>query len=140
MGKPSKSGAMPLQLVIEIEPFDKWGLDFICPIRPSRKHHQHILVCTDYCTKWVEVKTMMKATAKNVAIFLYEEMFTRYDVPRELVSDRGTPFVNQIVNELTKEYQIRHRKSTPYYPKANGQVEVTNKELEHIITKSVTLH
>lgn len=82
----------------------------------------------------------MRATAKNVAIFLYEEIFTRYGVPRELVSDCGMPFMNQIVDELTKEYQIRHQKSTPYYPRANGHVKVTNKELEHIITKSITLH
>ena len=94
-----------MQPLTVIEPFDKWGLDFIGPIRPpSRKRHQHILVCTDYCTKWVEVRTMMRSTAKNVAIFLYEEIFTRYGVPRELVSDRGTPFVNHIVEELTKEY------------------------------------
>lgn len=33
-GNPTKSGEMPLQPQISIEPFDKWGLHFIGPINP----------------------------------------------------------------------------------------------------------
>ena len=39
-----------------------------------------------------------------------------------------------------EEYKIKHRRSTPYHPQANGQVESTNKVLESIITKTVHLH
>ena len=39
-----------------------------------------------------------------------------------------------------EEYKIRHRKYSPYHPQANGQFEVTNQELEHILTKIVALH
>lgn len=38
-----------------------------------------------------------------------------------------------------EEYKIRHGKSSMYHPQANGQVEVTNRELEHILTKIVPL-
>ena len=39
-----------------------------------------------------------------------------------------------------KYYNIRHRKSNPYHPQANGQEEVTNCELKFFLTKTVHLH
>ena len=38
------------------------------------------------------------------------------------------------------KYGIRHCKSSPYHPQANGQVESTNKLLEAILTKTIHLH
>ena len=39
-----------------------------------------------------------------------------------------------------KQYNIKHRKSNPYHPQANGQVEVTNLEIENLLTKTIHLH
>jgi hypothetical protein len=44
------------------------------------------------------------------------------------------------MRELTEKYGIKHCKSSPYHPQANGQVESTNKVLEAILTKTVQLH
>lgn len=38
------------------------------------------------------------------------------------------------------EYKIKHRKSTPYHPQENRQVEYTNKVIDAILTKTVHLH
>eukprot|EP00253_Pinus_taeda_P025326 PITA_25326 len=39
-----------------------------------------------------------------------------------------------------QEYKIKHQKSTPYHPWANGKVESTNKVIEAILTRTVHLH
>ena len=64
----------------------------------------------------------------------------RYGVPREIVTNQGTQFTSKLMKDITDKYQIKHRKSTPYYPQANGQVESTNKTLEGIITKTVAMN
>jgi hypothetical protein len=56
------------------------------------------------------------------------------------VTDQGTQFTSNLVKAVTEQYQIKHRKSTPYHPQANGQVESTNKVIESILTKTVQLH
>jgi transposase InsO family protein len=50
----------------------------------------------------------------------------RFGHPLELVSDRGTHFLNDVIVDLTTKYLIKHRKTTPYNPKANGLTERAN--------------
>jgi transposase InsO family protein len=60
-----------------------------------------------------------------------------FGCPKELVNDRGTHFINKIIEQLTTKYLIKHRKSTPCHPRANGQTKKTNGILCKIITKTV---
>jgi transposase InsO family protein len=131
---------MPLQAQVMIEPLEKWALDFVGPISPMSRRKNYILVCTDYVTKWVEAKALFRATEKSVVEFIYEDIFTHFGVPREIVTDQGTQFTSKLMKELTEKYGIKHCKSSPYHPQANGQVESTNKVLEAILTKTVQLH
>jgi hypothetical protein len=140
MGKPTARDQMPLQAQVVIEPFEKWALDFVGPINPASKKKKYILVCTDYVTKWVEEKSLPAASEQSVVDFLFNDIFTRFGVPREIVTDQGTQFTSNLVKVVTEQYQIKHRKSTPYHPQANGQVESTNKVIESILTKTVQLH
>lgn len=83
----------------------------------------------------------MKHTKDNKAAeFLYGAIFTRFGVPRELVTNQGDQFTSNLISTLMNEYIIRHGKSSPYDPHANGKVEISNREIEAILTKIVTLH
>lgn len=81
MGRPTQMDEMPLQPQIVVEPFDKWGIDFVGPIEPLSEGKSFILVCIDYVTKWAEAKPMNHPHDNNVAKFLYECIFTRFSVP-----------------------------------------------------------
>ena len=67
---------------------------------------KYILVCTDYVTKWVEAKALFRDTEKHVVEFIYEEIFTRFGVPRAIVTDQGTQFTSKLMQELTMKYGI----------------------------------
>lgn len=87
---------------------------------PMSRKKKYILVYTDYVTKWVEAKTLYQANEQLVVDSLFEEIFTRFGVPREIVTDQGTQFMSKLVKSITQQYQIRHHTSTPYHPQANG--------------------
>jgi ribonuclease HI len=118
-------------------PFHTWGLDLIGPIGPASSGHIWILVATEYFTKWVEAVSLRRATGAAVANFIREHIITRFGIPYKLISDNGTPFVNKDVRELLEHYQVKHRRSTPYYPQGNGQAEATNRMLLRILSKMV---
>ena len=101
MGRPIRSDEMPLQPQILIEPFEKWALDFIGPIHPPSQGKKYILVCTNYFFKWVEAKPLPRATEQTVVNFLFEEIFVRFGVPREIVTDQGAQFTSKLVQEIT---------------------------------------
>jgi hypothetical protein len=54
----------------------------------SRKNY--IFVCTYNVTKWVEEKSLFRATKKSVVEFIYEDIFTLFGVPHEIVTDQGS--------------------------------------------------
>jgi hypothetical protein len=123
-----------------LEPFDKWTIDFVGPINPPSCRHPHILVCTYYVTQWMEEKTLSTTNKDAIVDFFHEEIFVRFRITREIVTERGTQFTSRLVKDPMENYKIKHRVTTPYHPHVNGQVEGTNKILEEIITKIVRLH
>jgi hypothetical protein len=65
--------------------------------------------------------TLESATEQAVVGFLHEEIFTRFRIPWEIVTDGGTQFTSRLIKDLMDKYKIKHRVTTPYHPQANGQ-------------------
>ena len=81
-----------------------------------------ILVVVDARTKWVEAVTM-KSTTSEKTITVLREMFSRYGLPEQLVSDNGPQFVSVEFETFCKSNGIKHLRSPPYHPASNGQAE-----------------
>ncbi|CAJ2656829.1 unnamed protein product [Trifolium pratense] len=136
-GGVSKRDEMPQHGLTEVEPFDVWGIDFMGPF-PSSQSNVHILVCVDYVTKWVEATACQANDSATVVRFLKKNIFTRFGVPRILISDGGKHFINQHLENLLRKYNVKHKVATPYHPQTSGQVEVSNRQLKQILEKTVS--
>ncbi|XP_073121104.1 uncharacterized protein [Henckelia pumila] len=78
---------------------------------------------SDYAVGAVEAKTTHTDDSKVVAEFIQHNIFSRFGIPRALISDRGTHFCNRTVASLLKKYHVMHKLSTAYHPQSNGQAE-----------------
>lgn len=136
MGNISRRNEMPLNNILVVELFDVWGIDFMGPF-PSSSGYTYILVAVDYVSKWVEAIATKTNDHKVVLKFLKDNIFTRFGTPRAVISDGGSHFCNKPFEALMKKYNITHRVSTPYHPQTSGQVEISNREIKHILEKVV---
>eukprot|EP00253_Pinus_taeda_P004185 PITA_04185 len=120
MGKPTPKDEIPLQPQVTLEPFEKWGMDFVGPINPHSNQKQYIIVCTDYLTKWVETRAVKVAPEEKVVELLRENIFYKFGYRRELVTDQGSQFTSNLIEDLFTHHKIKHRTSTHYHPQENG--------------------
>nr|XP_028956459.1 uncharacterized protein LOC103430964 [Malus domestica] len=137
VGNLSQRNEMPQQSILVIELFDVWGIDFMEPF-PSSHGNLYILVAVDYVSKWVEAIASPTCKSSVVFGFLQNTIFPRFGVPRAIISDEGTHFLNHTMAALCAKYHIHHRIATPYHPQTSGQVEVSNRELRRILEKTVS--
>src|SRR6266498_2940943 len=117
--------------------FERWEVDIVEPLPITREGNRYIVVAIDYFLRWPEAKPLKTANADTVATFLYEEIICRFEALRILQSDRGTHFINELIQRLTKRFKIKYSLSSPYHPQSNGLVERFNKTLCEGIAKLV---
>ncbi|XP_070040851.1 uncharacterized protein [Nicotiana tomentosiformis] len=120
----------------KVEVFDVCGIDFMGPF-VSSYGNKYILVAVDYVSKWVEAAALPTNDAKGIINFLRKNIFTRFVTPRAIISDGGTHFCNRPFAKLLETYDVRHKVATPYHPQTSGKVEVSNREIKSILTKTV---
>ena len=94
-------------------------------------------MAVDYTSKWVEAIATKTNDAKVVTQFLHRNIFTRFGAPRAIISDEGSHFCNKLFDKLLAKYGVQHRRSLAYHPQANGQAEVSNREIKAILQKTV---
>ncbi|XP_038679454.1 uncharacterized protein LOC119980732 [Tripterygium wilfordii] len=66
------------------------------------------------------------------------KLLPRFGTPRAIISDGGSHFFNKYFEKLMKKCGVTHKVSTPYHPQTSGQVEISNREIKHILEKTVS--
>jgi hypothetical protein len=77
-------------------PMERLSIDFIGPY-PDKGYGLTII---DSFTRWVDLYYSPTATGKSVAEYLLQ-YFGRFGAPTQLLSDRGSHFVNGVIKEFT---------------------------------------
>ena len=136
LGKISRCHMMPLNPIMVVKLFDIWGIDFMGPF-PTSFGYTYILGGVDYVSKWVEAVSCRVANHKTVLKFLKENIFSRFGVPKAIISDGGSHLCNKPFENLLSKYGVKHKVATPYHPQTSGQLELANKEINTIMMKVV---
>jgi hypothetical protein len=115
-------------------PFVRWGIDFIQDLPPTQNGNTNIITAMDYTTRYFVAEAVPDRTAKTAARFLFNLML-RFGAPEEIISDRGSCFMAQTLQEYLAIHTTQHLPSTPYHPQTNGLVERSHAVLGSILTK-----
>ncbi|KAG7552337.1 Integrase catalytic core [Arabidopsis thaliana x Arabidopsis arenosa] len=135
-GNISRRNEIPQNPILEVEIFDVWGIDFMGPF-PSSYGTKYILVAVDYVSKWVEAFASPTNDSRVVLKMFKTIIFPRFGIPRVVISDGGTHFINKVFENLLKKHGVKHKVATPYHPQTSGQVEISNREIKAILEKTV---
>ena len=80
---------MPLNPIVVVDLFDVWGIDIMGPFLVSFGYI-YIMVGVDYVSKLVEAVPYRVADHKVALKFLKENIFSRFRIPKAIISDGGS--------------------------------------------------
>ncbi|KAF2895714.1 hypothetical protein ILUMI_10494 [Ignelater luminosus] len=105
-------------------PFERVHVNFAGPFLGV-----YFLIYGDAFLKWSEVYILNKINTENT-IEVLQRIFSTFGIPNCLCTDNGVPFVNPKFASLLKELGIIHKRSAPYHPATNDQVEHSVQTIE----------
>ncbi|XP_038887223.1 uncharacterized protein LOC120077413 [Benincasa hispida] len=87
-GNISEKNEMPMNVILEVELFDVWGIDFMGPFPPSNGQN-YILLAVDYVSKGLEAISCASNDVITVSKFLQKNIFSRFGTPRAIISNEA---------------------------------------------------
>jgi hypothetical protein len=118
--------------------FEEVSIDFVGPLPEDALNNKYICELICGFSNYVELFAVEAATAV-VAAHVLINIVGRYGAPRRVRSDRGTHFVNEVIEELVRTLDMVHIVTPPYRPQANAMIERSGKETGRHLRAAVTL-
>ena len=131
--RQTRAPLMPLPTVDE--PWKRIAIDIVGPLQRTKKGHKYLLTVMDFATRFPEAIALKRIDAPTICEELLQ-IFSRYGLPKELLSDRGTNFTAKLTEELLKKLNIKHLKASPYHPQSNGMLERFHGVLKQMLRKT----
>ena len=98
-------------------PWERIHVDFAGPLQGKM-----MLVVIDAHSKWPDVVVLTSTTATRT-IEALRELFARFGIPKQLVSDNGPQFISQEFASFLSKNGVKHIRTAPYHPASNGAAE-----------------
>jgi hypothetical protein len=79
-------------------------------------------------------------TAEQTAELYFQHVWVHYGLPTSIVSDRDSRFVGNFWSNLWKMMDTKLKKSTAFHPQTDGQTEVVNRTIVHLLRGYCSKH
>ncbi len=93
--------------------------------------HQYLLVVIDHFSRVSVLVPLKNKSPKTVAEALVDEVLCKFNTPRVLLSDNGTEFNNQTLQEICRQFEFRKCNTVTYHPASCCWVERQNRKTIH---------
>ena len=113
-------------------PLERVGVDLI-EMTPSYEGNKYILTVIDHFSRYVSAYPLPNKTSQTVTEAMFRFVCDN-SVPREVVSDRGTEFNNELFKKVCENLKAKNKFTTSYHPMANGATEKANSTIKKTLS------
>ena len=106
----------------------------------SESGYKYLLVAIDYLSRYCILQPIPNKKAETVASAIFEQIICNFTTPHTIISDNGTEFNNEILNELCRLFNIKKINVQIYKPQANGVVERLNRKVITCLRSLINPH
>ena len=96
---------------------------------------RNVLVLQDHFSKYIVMYVVKDQTAHTATKTLRIGYFGLFGAPAYLGSDQGKAFTGHVITHLCELYGVQKLRTLPYHAQTNGQVELMNQTIIHMIGK-----
>ena len=126
----------PLQMThIPDRPVDKIATDLVSDLNVSASGNQHILTITDHLTGWPEAFPIPDKKADTTVHVFINNYLPIHMCPHCILSNNGTEFKNQLMDNVFQQLGTDCIFSALYYPQSNEKLDVFHKYLKPTLKK-----
>lgn len=124
VNKPKNSIKMPMMLTKTPQcPFDTIIIDTIGRLPKSQNGNEYAVTLVCDLTKYLVTSAIPDKSANTIAKAIMNDFILIYGLPKEIRSDCGTEYKNQIIDALCKMLRVDHKFTTPYRHESVGSIE-----------------
>lgn len=136
LSNPNKKTIEQLTLTkTPCKPFDIIQVDTIGPLQKSNDGNIYAVTIIDEMSKWLTIVPIPQKTAVHIAKAIFEGHILTFGPMKEIKSDMGTEYRNEVVKELCKLLKIEQIHSTAYHHETVGQIERNHRTLNEYLRK-----
>lgn len=110
------------------KPFEIVHMDTL-DIGLSENGFKYALVMIDDFSKYIIAVPLKDKTAESLSKGIIDNLITKFGVPLQFQSDRGTEFLNKTIDAIRLILKIPLSTTFGYSPRSNGPAERANKEI-----------
>lgn len=117
--------------------FSHINIDIVGPL-PQSCGQRYLLTIIDRNTRWPEAIPMSDTTTVACVNALIGGWISRFGVPADMSSDRGSQFTSAIWTDIAKRLGVRLHRTTAFHPQANGMIERFHRSLKTALKARLT--
>ena len=126
----------PLQMTeIPNRPFNKIAIDLVTECKTSKSGNKHILTIIDPLTGWPEAFPLSDKLANTIVSTFINKYLPVHMCPRYILSDNGTEFKNNLMDQVLNQLCTEWIFSAPYHLQSNDKQAVFHKYLKPTMKK-----
>ena len=116
-------------------------MDFVGGLPLSKRFHDYFYVVVDRFRKMcILMPCKKKVTAEQTAHIFFQNVWIHFGLPTSIVSDRDSQFVGNSWSSLWDLMDTNLKKSTTFHLQIDGQTEVVNRIVIHILRGYCSKH